>query len=50
MNSIPDEAKSGKTELSDEMPDAVTGGSLWDWIQKTAYDIAKSLKECGGMN
>lgn len=35
MSSIPDKPKSGKMELSDDMLDAVVGGSLWDWIQKT---------------
>ena len=36
--------KSGKVELSDDMLDAVVGGSAWDWIQKTAHEITEELK------
>ena len=45
MNSIPDELKSGKMELSDDMLDAVVGGSLWKLIKRTASDIADAAKE-----
>ena len=45
MNNIPDEMKSGKMELSDDMLDAVVGGSLWKLIKRTASDIADAAKE-----
>ena len=45
MNNIPDELKSGKMELSDDMLDAVTGGSIWSWMKKTATSIAEAAKE-----
>ncbi len=45
MNSIPDELKSGMVELSDDMLDAVVGGSLWTLIKKTANSIADAAKE-----
>ena len=45
MNNIPDEMKSGKMELSDDMLDAVVGGSLWKLIKKTASSIADAAKE-----
>ena len=45
MNNIPDEMKSGKMELSDDMLDAVVGGSLWTLIKKTANSIADAAKE-----
>ena len=39
MNIIPDELKSGKAELSDDMLDAVVGGRCFqDWIKEIAYD------------
>ena len=44
MNSIPDELKSGKVELSDDMLDGVVGGSLWKLIKRTASDIADAAK------
>lgn len=45
MNSNPDELKSGKMELSDDILDAVVGGSAWEWIQKNAHDFVKSLED-----
>lgn len=45
LNNIPDEMKSGKMELSDDMLDAVVGGSLWTLIKKTANSIADAAKE-----
>ena len=45
MNSIPDELKSGTVELSDDMLDAVAGGSLWTMIKHGAWAIADAAKE-----
>ena len=44
MSNIPDEMKYGKVELSDDMLDAVVGGSLWKLIKRTASDIADAAK------
>lgn len=44
LNRIPDEMMSGKTELSDDMLNAVIGGSLWTLIKKTANSIADAAK------
>ena len=44
LNRIPDEMMSGKTELSDDMLNAVIGGSLWKLIKRTASDIADAAK------
>ena len=44
MNNIPDELKSGKMELSDDMLDGVVGGSLWKLIKRTANSIADAAK------
>lgn len=44
LNRILDELKSGKTELSDDMLNAVIGGSLWKLIKRTASDIADAAK------
>ena len=44
MNNTPDELKSGKMELSDDMLDNVVGGSLWKLIKRTASDIADAAK------
>lgn len=43
-NNLPDELKSGKVELSDDILDAVVGGSLWTLIKKTATSIAEGAK------
>lgn len=45
MNSLPDELKSGKTELSDDMLDVVSGGSAWTWIKRNCADFAEYIKE-----
>lgn len=48
LNSIPDESKSGKVELSDDMLDAVAGGRCFqDWVKDIAYDFVKSLEDSG---
>lgn len=48
MNNIPDEPKSDKMELSDDMLDNVVGGSLWKLIKRTASDIADAAKSLFG--
>lgn len=50
MNILPDELKSGKTELNDDMLDAVVGGSLWTKIKSTARKIANAAKRLFGDN
>ncbi len=48
LDNIPDELKSHKEELSDDMLDAVVGGSLWKLIKRTASDIADAAKRLFG--
>ena len=48
INSIPDELKYGKVELSDDMLDTVVGGGyLQDWGKEIAENIEKWLENSG---
>lgn len=50
LNSIPDEQKSGKTELTDDMLDNVVGGRgrcIYDWIHEVADDFVNMLEDHG---